>query len=233
MCSSDLKAKEEAEAKKAEKQAEKAAKKEEKKKLKEAKKAEKAAAKEEKKKQKEEEAAAEAAELEVVGKLNKVGVSIIVIATILFLTVEIAGTNVFGYISTKNKAVDYFEMGKYTQAYQEAIGTNMSEKDKEEYDKIKVVMKVQQSLNAYQNYDRVSYYPEALDALLRGLKRYDANIDRGIELEVDSDMMSCRKQILTLLQADFNLSESDAYSILALDSEKYQKKVVELGLKKR
>ena len=229
----EAKAKEEAEAKKAEKQAEKAAKKEEKKKLKEAKKAEKAAAKEEKKKQKEEAAAAEAAELEVVGKLNKVGVSIIVIATILFLTVEIAGTNVFGYISTKNKAVDYFEMGKYTQAYQEAIGTNMSEKDKEEYDKIKVVMKVQQSLNAYQNYDRVSYYPEALDALLRGLKRYDANIDRGIELEVDSDMMSCRKQILTLLQADFNLSESDAYSILALDSEKYQKKVVELGLKKR
>ena len=226
----EAKAKEEAAAKKEEKKAEKAAKKEEKKKQKEAKKAEKAAAKEEKKKQKEEE---EAAELEVVGKLNKVGVSIIVIATILFLAVEIAGTNVFGYISTKNKAVDYFEMGKYTQAYQEAVGTNMSEKDKEEYDRIKVVMKVQQALNAYQNYDRVNYYPEALDALLRGLKRYDANIDKGIELEVDSDMMSCRKQILTLLQSEFNLSESDAYSILALDAEKYQKKVVELGLKKK
>ncbi|RKI37654.1 hypothetical protein D7V86_21795 [bacterium D16-51] len=224
------KAKEEAAVKKEEKKAEKAAKKEEKKKQKEAKKAEKAAKKEEKKKQKEEE---EAAELEIVGKLNKVGVSIIVIATILFLAVEITGTNLFGYISTKNKAVDYFEMGKYTQAYQEAIGTNMSEKDKEEYDKIKVVMKVQQALNAYQNYDRVSYYPEALDALLRGLKRYDANIDKGIELEVDSDMMSCRKQILTLLQSEFNLSESDAYSILAMDSENYQKKVVELGLKKK
>lgn len=227
----EAKAKEEAAAKKEEKKAEKAAKKEEKKKQKEAKKAEKAAAKEEKKKKKEEEEAA--AELEVVGKLNKVGVSIIVIATVLFLAVEITGTNVFGYISTKNKAVDYFEMGKYTQAYQEAVGTNMSEKDKEEYDRIKVVMKVQQSLNAYQNYDRVNYYPEALDALLRGLKRYDANIDKGIELEVDSDMMSCRKQILTLLQSEFNLSESDAYSILALDAEKYQKKVVELGLKKK
>ncbi|MCI8563100.1 MAG: hypothetical protein HFH69_06230 [Lachnospiraceae bacterium] len=224
------KAKEEAAIKKEEKKAEKAAKKEEKKKQKEAKKAEKAAKKEEKKKQKEEE---EAAELEVVGKLNKVGVSIIVAATILFLAVEITGTNLFGYISTKNKAVDYFEMGKYTQAYQEAIGTNMSEKDKEEYEKIKVVMKVQQALNAYQNYDRVSYYPEALDALLRGLKRYDSNIDKGIELEVDSDMMSCRKQILTLLQSEFNLSESDAYSILAMDSGNYQKKVVELGLKKK
>ena len=46
-------------------------------------------------------------------------------------------------------------------------------------------------------------------------------------------MMSCRKQILTLLQSEFNLSESDAYSILAMDSGNYQKKVVELGLKKK
>lgn len=226
----DAKAKEEKDARKAELQAEKEAKKEEKKKLKEAKKAEKAEKKKEKKAQREEE---EAAELEVVGKLNKVGVSIIVAATILFLTVEIVGTNAFGYISSKNKAVDYFDMGKYTEAYAEALGTNMHEKDEEEYNKIKVVMKVQQSLNAYQNYDRINYYPEALDALLRGLKRYDANIDEGIELEVDSDMMSCRKQILTLLKEEFNLSEAEAYALLALDKEQYQSKVVALGVKKK
>jgi chemotaxis protein histidine kinase CheA len=226
----DAKAKEEKAAAQEEKKAQKAAAKEEKKKQKEAQKAEKAQKKAEKKAQREEEAPPE---LEVVGKLNKVGVSIIAIATILFLTVEIAGTNTFGYVSSKNKALDYFDMGKYTEAYAEAIGTNMRDKDAEEYNKIKVVMKVQQSLNAYQNYDRVKYYPEALDALLRGLKRYDANIDEAIELEVDGDMMSCRKQILTLLKEEFNLSEAQAYSILALDKEAYQSKVVALGLKKK
>ena len=226
----DEKAKEEKAEKKAEADAQKAEKKEEKKKQKEAKKAEKAAKKAEKKAKREEE---EAAELEVVGKLNKVGVSIIAIVTIIFLVVEIAGTNIFGYVSTKNKAKNYFDMGKYTEAYQEAIGTDMRKKNPEEYNKIKVVMKVQQPLNAYQNYDRIGYYPEALNALMKGLKRYDANIDEAIDLDVDKDMMSCRKQILTLLKQEYNLSESEAYAILALDQTAYQKKVVELGLKKK
>ena len=124
-------------------------------------------------------------------------------------------------------------MGKYTEAYQEAIGTDMRNKDEESYNKIKVVMKVQQSLNAYQNYDRIKYYPEALDSLLRGLKRYDSNIEEGMELEVENDMMTCRKQILTLLQEEFNLSEAEAYSIIALDKDAYQSRVIELGLKKR
>lgn len=226
------KAKEEAEVKKAEKQAEKEAKKAEKQKAKEAKKAEKAERKAEKKAKREEEEAA-LAEVEVVGKLNKLGVSIIAIATILFLVVEIAGTNVFSYASVKRKASNYFEMGKYTEAYKEAIGTDLSEKDEETYNKIKVVMKVQQSLNAYQNYDRINYYPEALDALLRGIKRYDANIDQAMELEVEDDMMSCRRQILTLLQEEFNLSETEAYKLLSLEEDEYQEQVIALGLKKR
>ena len=226
----EAKEKEEAEKKKEEKKAEKEAQKAEKQKEKEAKKAEKAAKKAEKKAKREEE---EAAELEVVGKLNKVGVSIIVAATIVFLVVEIGGTNLFSYASTKREAVNYFKMGKYTEAYQEAIGSDMREKDEEEYSKIKVVMKVQQSLNAYQNYDRIKYYPEALDALLRGLKRYDANIEEATQLEVEGDMMSCRRQILTLLREEFNLSETQAYSIISLDKEAYQKRVVELGLDKR
>lgn len=225
----DAKAKEEKDAKKAEKKAEKEAKAAEKKKQKEAQKAEKAKAKAEKKAKEEEEAAAE---LEVIGKLNKVGVCIIVIATIIFLTVEIAGTNAFGYISTKNEAMDYFEMGKYTEAYKLAVGTKMAEKDTEEYDRIKTVMKVQQCLNAYQNYDRMQYYPEALDALLRGVKRYDANIEKATQLEVDKDMMSCRTQLISLLQTEFNMTEAKAYSLLALDREAYQNEVIKIGVEK-
>lgn len=225
----DAKAKEEKEAQAAEKKAAKEAKAAEKKKQKEAKKAEKAQQKAEKKAKEEEEAAAE---LEIVGKLNKVGVCIIVIATIIFLAVEITGTNLFSYASTKKEAVRYFEMGKYTEAYQEAVGTKMKDKDAEQYQKIKTVMKVQQCLNAYQNYDRMKYYPEALDALLRGVKRYDANIEEATQLEVEKDMMSCRTQIISLLQSEFNMTESKAYSLLAMDKEAYQNEVVKIGAEK-
>ncbi len=226
----EAKEKEEKEAKKAEKQAEKEARAAEKKKAKEERKTEKAAKKAERKAEREEE---EAKELEVVGKLNKVGVSIIVIATAAFLVIEIAGTNMFGYSSAKREAVHYFEMGKYTEAYQEAIGTDMQEKDKEEYDKIKVVMKVQHAIDSYKNYDRIKYYPEALDALLRGVKRYDANIDEAMDLEVEKDMQNCRTQILSILREEFGLSEQDAYNILAMDKDTYTNRVIAIAMERK
>lgn len=150
----------------------------------------------------------------------------------MFLAVEITGTNIYSYMSAKKEAENYFEMGKYTEAYKAAIGTNMRNKDPEEYNKIKTVMKVQQCLNAYQNYQRMKYYPEALDALLRGLKRYDANLSTATELEVDDDLMACRKQLLSALETEFNLSEQDAYRYLAMEKADYQDAVVKTGMKK-
>ena len=216
------KQKEEKKAAKEAKKAEKAKQKAEKKAAKEAKKAEKKAKEEEE----------EAAELEIVGKLNKVGVAIIVIATILFLTIEITGTNLWGYASAKQAAEKYFKMGKYTEAYQEALGTKMRDKDPEMYQKIKTVMKVQQSINAYQNYERVGYYPDALNALLQGIRKYDDNLSTAIDLEADQDLKKCREQILSNLQSEFGVSESEAYSLLSLDQNSYTDKVVEIGRQK-
>ena len=216
------KQKEEKKAAKEAKKAEKAKQKAEKKAAKEAKKAEKKAKEEEE----------HPAELEIVGKLNKVGVAIIVIATILFLTIEITGTNLWGYASAKQAADKYFKMGKYTEAYQEALGTKMRDKDPEMYQKIKTVMKVQQSINAYQNYERVGYYPDALNALLQGIRKYDDNLSTAIDLEADQDLKKCREQILSNLQSEFGVSESEAYSLLSLDQNSYTDKVVEIGRQK-
>ena len=166
------------EAKKAEKEAKKAAKAEEK----AAKKAEKEAKKAERRAQQEEEAEAE--KYEVTGKLNKVGVAIIAILTVTFLVVEIVGTNIHGYSSSKKQAMKYFEMGKYEQAYQEVLGTKVKEKDPDTYNKIRTVMQVQRALDSYQNYDAMNYYPDALNALIRGLQRYDANLETAKQLEI-------------------------------------------------
>ena len=224
------KAKEEAAEAKALKAEEKAAKKAAKAEEKALKKAAKAEEKAAKKAEKEARKAEEEAELEVVGKLNKVGVSIIVVLTVLFLTAEISGTQIFSYASTLNQAKDYFEMQKYTQAYQEILGTDIKEKDQETYDKIVTVMKVQRSLNSYANYDSMKYYPDALNALLRGMEKYDENIETGRNLEVEKDMDSCREQILMILEEEFGLSESEAYDILAMEKEEYTEKVVEIGM---
>ncbi len=214
------------EAKKAEKEAKKAAKAEEK----AAKKAEKEAKKAEQKAQQEEEAEAE--KYEVTGKLNKVGVAIIAILTVTFLVVEIAGTNIHGYSSSKKQAMKYFEMGKYEQAYQEVLGTKVKEKDPDTYNKIRTVMQVQRALDSYQNYDAMNYYPDALNALIRGLQRYDANLETAKQLEIEDEVDGCKEQIVSLLQSEYGVSESQARELLSLDKAGYTSKVVEIAMKK-
>ena len=172
------------------------------------------------------------AELEVTGKLNKVGVSIIAVLTVMFLVTEILGTQLFSYQSTMKEAEDYLTSGKYTQAYQEILGTDVKKQDRETYNKIMTVMKVQRSLNAYESYSSMQYAPDALNALLVGLRRYDENIEEARNLDIEADMDSCRQQILNLLQEEFGLSESEAYDILSLDKEEYTDKVVALGMDK-
>ena len=214
------------EAKKAEKEAKKAAKAEEK----AAKKAEKEAKKAEQKAQQEE--GAEAEKYEVTGKLNKVGVAIIAILTVTFLVVEIAGTNIHGYSSSKKQAMKYFEMGKYEQAYQEVLGTKVKEKDPDTYNKIRTVMQVQRALDSYQNYDAMNYYPDALNALIRGLQRYDANLETAKQLEIEDEVDGCKEQIVSLLQSEYGVSESQARELLSLDKAEYTSKVVEIAMKK-
>lgn len=226
----EAKAKEEKEAKKAAaaeakaaKKAAKAAKKAEKEEQKAAKKAEKQAKKEAEKEEEEQ---------EVVGKLNKAGVIIVVAGSALLLAGVILGTNIFGYSASKSEAERYFTLQKYSDAYNEARGTKMKEKDPELYDKIITVMKVQQSLDSYNSYAVMKYYPDALDSLLRGLQKYDENIDMALDLEIEGDMKVCKNRILSILKDEFSLSEQEAYDILSLDAEEYTRKVVGIAKKK-
>ena len=232
--------KEEAEKVKKEKAAEKAKQKEEKEKLKAEKAEAKAAAKAKKaeekaakkaEKQAQKEAEREAAANEVVGKLNKVGVSIVAVLGVIILAGIIIGTNSFGSGLDKKKATNYFEMHRYSQAYESAVGTNMKEKNPEQYKKIVTVMKVQHALDSYQNYENVKKYPEALDALLMGLKKYDANKKTAYDLEIENDLASVYDKILDILSDEFGLSKSQAYDILSLGSSEYTSKVNAIAAK--
>ncbi len=226
----EAKAKEEKEAKKAQAAEAKAAKKAEK----DAKKAEKAEAKAAKKAEKaaKKEAEKEAEEQEVVGKLNKAGVTVVIIFAALILAGVVFGTNVFGYKVSKSSAEKYFTLQRYSDAYEEAMGTKLNEKDPDTYEKIITVMKVQQSLNTYSSYANMKHYPDALNALLRGLQKYDDNIDMAMDLEIEGDLKVCKDKILSILRDEFGLSETDAYDILSLDEGAYTDKVVSIAKKK-
>lgn len=93
-------------------------------------------------------------------------------------------------------------------------------------------MKVQQSIDTYSSYAEMKYYPDALNALLRGLQKYDENIDMAMDLEIEGDMKVCKNRILSILKDEFGLSEKKAYDILSLDNTAYTKRVVGIAKKK-
>lgn len=209
-------------AKKAKKEAKELAKKEKK----ELKEKQKQAKLEEKEKKKE-----EAVEIEEEpSRINRVGATIVMVFCTILTIVIITGTNSFAYSQSIQNATDYFEIRKYTKAYNEVSGITIKERDKEMYDKIVTVMYVNKQLNSYNNYYSMKMYPEALDSLLKGMKRYDKYLETAKELGIVSDLQYVRKQIMTELNSTYNLSEEEAYAIINIASkEEYSKKVISVA----
>lgn len=69
--------------------------------------------------------------------------------------------------------------------------------------------------------------------MLVGLKKYDENLDTARSLEVEEDLDSCRDKIVTLLDEEYGLSESQARELLVLDKTAYTDKVVAIAMKKQ
>lgn len=210
---------------------EKAAAKEAKKKEAEEKKAEKAAAKKAKKEALEAEAAKEVDE----GRINRVGASVVFVFFGAIAAGVVIGTNIYSYSQSITKATEYFDVQKYNNAYEEVYGLTIKEKDETIYEKIMTVMYVNKELNSYNNFYALRMYPEALDSLIKGLKRYEKYKQDAQSLGIESDLNYVRRQILGELKGSFSISEKQAMKLAGIEeqneySEAIQNKTEALGM---
>jgi hypothetical protein len=157
---------------------------------------------------------------EVEGRINRLGASIVFLFFGIMVILLLVGTNLFTYSVSIKNANTYFSRHKYTDAYNEVYGIELKDEDIELFDKIETVMFVNKQLNSYNNYFAMKKYPEALDSLLKGLKRYDKYIELATILGISSDLDYVRDQILAELNHVYRLSEKDAVAILDSDSQK-------------
>ena len=191
--------KEEIEALEAQKAAEKAAAKEEKKRLKEEKKAQKAAEKEEKKKLAEEKKAQKAAEKaakkaakpkkEKKPKQDRQPIKKKpIIATLLFaaalniLVFLLASSG--NYTTQMTEAQAYFTAGSYTEAFDSMAGLDIREVDDDFYQQAKLLGGLQKSYNDYLMRISDGDQEGAIDALIRGVGRYNVNAELAGSLGV-------------------------------------------------
>ncbi len=154
------------------------------------------------------------------GRINRMGAAIVFIFFGALASILILGTNIMSYTLNIQHAEDYFSKQKYTEAYYEVYGVELKDEDLELYEKIATVMFVNKQLNSYNNYYNIREYPQALDSLLKGLKRYDKYIELARMLGVESDLNYVREQILAELNKKFNLTEEEAVRLNTIPSMK-------------
>lgn len=221
-----------AEAKKAEKERkkeEKAAAKEEKEAAKAVKKnqakemavVKKAAAKDKKEKIRQEEEEEDAKEKKITPKAV---ISVVVILSLLGSLV-VFGTNQFNYTMVIKRAENYFEMQKYRKAYEQIVGVDVKDRDKQIKDKIYCVMYVQNQLDSYKNFTTLEMYESALDSLVKGSKKYDEHIEEARALGIESDLDGLKSKIDSELQSQYGLSPDQINEWKSLDQENYTREL--------
>ena len=223
---------EEKEKKKAEKEAKSGEKEEEKKAALEVKEKEKNAKKQKKAEQKAGKKAKKKAELEAELEEMKgtkpVPTPVVLIVFVIFAAIGvfvILGTKSFSYSQVIRKATDYFERQKYRMAYDEVSGVEVKEKDQELKDRIYTVMYVERLHESYQNNKVLGRKDKALDALLRGVEKYDEHYAEAVELGIVSDINSVREKIIAALWGDYGITEDQAYALIALEGVEYAEKL--------
>ncbi|MDF2512757.1 MAG: hypothetical protein K0S04_2623, partial [Herbinix sp.] len=152
------------------------------------------------------------------GRINRLGATIVFLFFGLLVTLILVGTNTISYTLSIEKATDYFDNREYTDAYNEVYGMEIKDEDFAIYNKIMTVMYVNKQLNSYNNYYSIGQYPQALDSLLKGLRRYDKYIELATMLGIENDLKYVRKQILAELKNEFNLSQKQAMKIISYDN---------------
>ena len=92
-------------------------------------------------------------------------------------------------------------------------------------------MYVERLYEYYENNMKLGRPDKALDALLRGIEKYDEHYDEAVELDIVKDIDSCRDKIINALWNTYGITEEMAYQILAMEGQEYTKTLSELGAK--
>lgn len=127
----------------------------------------------------------------------------------------------FHYGFAINRANRYLGNDNYEKAYQQLSGLDLNDKDKDIYRQISVIMYVQRQYDSYNNYMKMNKKTEALNALVKGIEKYDLYIDEAKSLGVGDDVEAIKELILTALRDNFKISEAEAKKLVKLSQDNF------------
>lgn len=153
--------------------------------------------------------------------------SVLTVAVVLaaLCAIVVLGTQVFHYKTVIRRATVYFEKQKYQMAYEQIVGVDVKERDTQIKDKIYCVMYVQKQLDSYRSFQKMQMDENGLDALIKGLKKYNAHYADAKELGVETDLDVLKAQIETELQNQYGVSIDTVSQWMTLDQLAYSQTI--------
>lgn len=139
--------------------------------------------------------------------------SVIVLISLLNTTVS--------YTKAISKAKTNLENGDYSKVYESLSGMKLNKSDETLYRQATLITYVTRQYESYQNYMEMDMKTEAINALVKGLARYDTYYNEANSLGVGNQMKEARAQIIQAFNDTFKISESEAVSLVAMSDNNF------------
>lgn len=153
------------------------------------------------------------------GKINKIGATIIFLMFISLAVFIVIGTNIYSYNNSIKNAKEQFSFKHYDEAYNYIYGIDVRKEDQEIYNKIMTVMYVKKQLNSYYTLYDMRRYDEALDSLVKGIRRYDKFIGAAEIYEIESDLKSVRDDIFKEAKDVFHVTKKELEELASIEDQ--------------
>lgn len=134
-------------------------------------------------------------------------------SVLVLVLLTIKGTGKSAYIDAAKQAM---ENGEYVQAYGQLSGLELKGSEQDLYEKAQAMALVQEQYDAYLTMMGADKYSLALDALVRGIGRYDSNLGTAQKYGLENEMKKLKEQLTEALQNQFGMSEEEARELYSI-----------------
>lgn len=145
--------------------------------------------------------------------LPKKPVILIALMAASILVLILLGSFNIPYGQDVENARDYYAAGDYVKAYETLAGSNAKEKDEKLYRRVLILASVQSEYEAYESMIELEQYEFALDALVRGVGRYENYLEEAAKCEAQEELELVKNKIAQTLSDSFGVTEEQALEL--------------------
>lgn len=146
-------------------------------------------------------------------KISPLSMILAISVMIVFILAVYLGSSLFSYNSNIDKATNYYVDKEYEKAYDILAGMDIKATDKNFYNQVENIMKVQKYINDFEAYMELEMYVYALESLVKGIASFDANLNKASELGTYDILVEKSNEIDGMLKNYFNMSIEEARTL--------------------